>query len=122
MSRGIVDGLLVLLGGITILVWVFNQLKDFIQLERKEFFTFKRFKYPLILLLIIGLSLYLVNSTSLIPNYNLSRDNISNYQLYCWIIAFFVSMIWLQYILKLDNKKRAYMARFLFIYAIDKKM
>ena len=120
MSRGIVDGLLVLLGGITILVWVFNQLKDFIQLERKEFFTFKRFKYPLILLLIIGLSLYLVNSTSLIPNYNLSRDNISNYQLYCWIIAFFVSMIWLQYILKLDiyDKEKWKHIAFVFILSV----
>jgi len=102
MSSNFVDLTLVLLGIVIILVWVFYQLKDFVYLKRKEFFTVQRFKYPVILLLIIGLPFYIINQTSLFSNYQFNEAAISNYKLYCWIIAFLVSMIWLQYILKLD--------------------
>lgn len=120
MTRGIVDGLLVLLGGIIILVWIFHQLKDLIYLSKKDFFKFKRFKYPLLLILIIGAPIYIANNTDLIPFLNIEQSALPFYNLYCWIIAFFVSMIWLQYILKLDiyEKEKWKHIAFVFILSI----
>lgn len=120
MSRGLVDGLLVLLGGVIILVWIFYQLKDLIYLPKKEFFKFKRFKYPLLLIIIIGIPLYIANNTNLIPFLNIEQSNIPFYNLYCWVIAFFVSIVWLQYILKLDiyEKEKWKHIAFVFISSI----
>lgn len=104
MSEVIVDLLLVLIGGITILVWAGYQIKDYSLLAASEYFTWKRFKYPILLLLIIGLPVYLVNFTTLIDVLHINVSDISQdtYTVYCWIIAFLISMVWLRYILQLD--------------------
>lgn len=104
MSRLIVDLLLILIGFIIVIVWLAYQIKDFSTLEKSVFFKWKRFKYPTLLFLIIGLPIYLLNYTPLYSLFKINSEDVteSTYNIYCWIIALSISMVWLRYILKLD--------------------
>jgi RsiW-degrading membrane proteinase PrsW (M82 family) len=104
MSRAIIILLLNTIGLIAIVAWVVSQLKDFSKLTSSAFFTWKRFRYSIILFHIVGAPILFLNYTPLLSyiRINLLAVSDSTYQLYCWLIAFIVSMIWLRYILKLD--------------------
>jgi RsiW-degrading membrane proteinase PrsW (M82 family) len=102
MSKPIVFLLLNAIGLITILVWVINQLKDLSTLPFKDFITWKRFKYPTILLIIIGIPVVVLNYTPYSIYYHVDDFTQQSITIYCWIISFLISMVWLIYILKLD--------------------
>ena len=102
MSNTLVLLLLNLIGFITILVWIIHQFKDFFTLSFKSFFTWKRFKYPTLLSIIIGVPLVVLNYTPYSSYYHINDLTYDTYKIYCWVTALIISMVWLTYILKLD--------------------
>ncbi len=104
MERNLVDALLVLIGGIIFLYWLVYQILDLISIPASEFFTLKRFKYPILLLSLIGIPLLLVNQNLIGTELagNLEEISEGSFTLYCWIVALGISLVWLNYILKLD--------------------
>ena len=121
MSKNILLILLNFIGFITLVVWLVTQLKELSKLSFKSFVTWRRFKYPLLLLLIIGVPVLIVNYTSLFVNKSIV-ENINNYYYaYCVIIAFLISMVWLRYILKLDiyEKEKWYHVCLIFVLSFN---
>ncbi len=104
MARNLVDLLLILTGSFVFLYWLVRQILDLIALPTSEFFTIKRFKYPILLLLLIGTPILFVNQRFI--NFDFSGDleliSDSTFTIYCWIVALAISLVWLNYILKLD--------------------
>jgi RsiW-degrading membrane proteinase PrsW (M82 family) len=98
------------IGYILIIKWLKIQSKEFKALKNKKaFFKFKRFKLVLISLFVILTPLILVNYTSLEEINHLSKQTIEkNNWFYAIVVSFFISLVWLIYIYRLDifNKEK----------------
>jgi len=112
MQQNVIYLLLNIIGIILFIKWVINQVKDYRSLEHKLlFFSFQRFKYLIIALIIIATPLLLVNNSSIEEKLHLVVSNTaSNTLIYSIILSFLISAVWLKYITKIDvfdkEKKR----------------
>lgn len=112
MQQNVIFLLLDVIGVILIFKWILQQFKDYMASTNKlYFFSFKRFKSLLLIVALIGLPLLIINTTTIEDVFHLSDTQLQEYKLVFSIaISFFISLIWLLYIIKLDvfekEKKR----------------
>ena len=104
MQQNVIFFILNIIGLGLILKWISYQLRAFFTFkDKKKFFTFKRFKFVGIILILVTIPILLVNKTELESLYHVPKDQIDkNLILYAAIISFLISAVWLKYILKLD--------------------
>lgn len=105
-----INAILNIIGVILIFKWFKNQIKDLRELK-SSYFKFRRFKSIVIALVIIAIPLLIVNFTNVEEINHLSEATINNNKwFYAIIVSFFISLVWLIYIYRLDifdrEKKR----------------
>jgi RsiW-degrading membrane proteinase PrsW (M82 family) len=92
-----------------ILSWIVAMVKEFIETKKKRsYFTEDRFKYVLVLLYFIGIPFLLFNFTPVLSKINVRFDptNESIRLIVSLILALITSLIWMDYILKVDIRER----------------
>jgi len=120
MQQNVIFLLLDVIGVILIFKWILQQFADFsISSNKIDFFTLKRFKSLLLVILIIGIPLLIINTTAIEETFHLSENQINENKLYYSIgVSFCISLIWLLYIIKLDvfeKEKKRYIALILLL-------
>ncbi len=104
MQQNVVFLLLDIIGLGLLVKWSYLQVKAYkITANKKVFFSFKRFKFPLLILVIISIPLLLVNSTNFEEVFHINANNLQQNSLYYAILlSFCISFVWLLYIYKID--------------------
>ncbi len=95
MTQKVTYFLLNILGFILIVKWFIQQVKDYKSLDQKvRYFSFKRFKYILLALIIISLPLLLINFTEIEVAHHLSKDLLKkNQKGFALITSLIISLI-----------------------------
>lgn len=105
MSRNILFIILNIVGLYLLFSWMLQQFFEFRKRDKSQpFFTRFRFRYIIAIATILGLPFLLFNYTPIIDHVNISinRDSIWYTFVFCGALALITSLIWLDYILKLD--------------------
>ena len=109
MSRTILFTLLNIVGFYLLFNWLFQMAYEFKKRDpSKVFFTRYRFRYIISFVSFIGVPFLLLNFTSFFDSVHINIDR-SSYlytTVFCGALAFITSLIWLDYILKLDLYER----------------
>lgn len=114
MSRTILFTILNLIGFYFIFNWLFHVVYDYKKRDKSiAFFTRNRFKYIISLITLIGIPYLMFNYFPFFDSLkvNVSMDSFAYSYLFCGALALITSLIWLDYILKLDvfeKEKRAH--------------
>jgi len=112
MQQNVIFLLLDAIGVLLIFKWILQQFADFtVSTNKINFFSLKRFKSLLLVVVLIGIPLLLINTTTIAAVFHLSDDQLQEHKLFFSIaVSFCISLIWLLYIIKLDvfekEKKR----------------
>ncbi len=112
MQQNVIFLLLDVIGLILIFKWLLQQFNDFTNSTNKiDFFSFRRFKSLLLVVVLIGTPLLIINTTAIEEIFHLSENQLNKNKLFFSIgVSFCISLIWLLYIVKLDvfekEKKR----------------
>jgi len=120
MQQNVIFLLLDVIGVILIFKWILQQSRDFTASTNKiDFFGFKRFKSLVLVVVLIGIPLLLINTTTIEEHFHLTDDHLNKNKLFFSIgISFCISLIWLLYIIKLDifeKEKKRYIALILLL-------
>ena len=110
MSRTILFGLLNLVGFYLLFNWLYQLVKEYkIRDAAHPFFTLHRFRYIVLLVVSIGVPFFLLNYTPYFEDIhiNIDKSNFAFSFLFCGALAFITSLIWLDYILKLDLHEKS---------------
>jgi len=120
MQQNVIFLLLDAIGVILIFKWILQQFADFSTSANKiNFFSLKRFKSLLLIVLLIGIPLLIINTTTIEDIFHLSDYQLQEHKLfYCIGVSFCISLIWLLYIIKLDvfeKEKKRYISLILLL-------
>lgn len=105
MSNTIVYVFLNLIGFSLLVLWLKNTISDYIHREPSlPFFTWKRFRYFILTILITGIPLALANFTPLFQWLHVDISDNGPFSLFGFavLVSFFISLIWFIYLVKLD--------------------
>ena len=104
MSNMLIYIFLNLIGFCILVFWLFNTAKSFFTSTKKStFFTWKRFKYPTLVSLIIGVPYVLINYTPLLNSVTIPLlDFQESTFLFNTLLAILISGVWIYYITRLD--------------------
>ncbi|PHS08566.1 MAG: hypothetical protein COA88_06275 [Kordia sp.] len=120
MQQNVIFLLLDVIGVILVFKWIIQQFIDFkVSPDKVAFFSLKRFKSLLLILLLIGIPLLIINTTTIEEVFHLTDNQLNENKLYYSIaVSFAISLIWLLYIIKLDifeKEKKRYIALILLL-------
>ena len=105
MSRTILFAILNLVGFYLLFNWLYQLVKEYKIRDRTvSFFTAYRFRYLLMLVIAIGIPFFLLNYTTYFNaiHIELDKGSLAYTFFFCGALAFITSLIWLDYVLKLD--------------------
>lgn len=112
MQQNVIFLLLDIIGLGLLIKWCYLQVKIYRKLPNKtSFFNYKRFKFPLFILAIVGIPILLINTTDIENSLHISATKLQqNSHYYAIVLSFCISLVWLLYIYKIDvfekEKKR----------------
>jgi len=104
-SKLLINLLLSLTGFVLIVAWLTQVVQQYRKADKNtSFFTFKRFRYPLLVGLIAGVPILLLNLFSVGDAPIIAPDVISSSQnfIFCVVVALLISLVWIRYVWLLD--------------------